>query len=175
MAAGCVGAPVSSTDSGRRPPNDARVSRFTSTWRIGVDDLPMTGHDGLMRVGIAVFALGVAAFSWAVLQSSQQSSDSVPRPASVPSTWREIPNVYGLPRSQAECRLAAAGFRWRTADSPGVEALPRPGVCAPDEDGFRVRTSPDPPVTDQQPFPGDPAAPGTVVVLRDHCTGRACL
>jgi hypothetical protein len=76
-----------------------------------------------------------------------------------------VPQVVGLSRSRAECRLHAAGLRWRL----GAQRTPQSKPLVPCG-RKNVHVLPDPTVRRQRPPRGYRVRRGSVVALEDACT-----
>lgn len=75
-----------------------------------------------------------------------------------------VPKLVGLARTDATCKLAAAGLTWRFGGDNRVRSRPIPSC------NTNVGVSPDPEVKTQDPLPGTRVLEGAVIVLEDECT-----
>jgi beta-lactam-binding protein with PASTA domain len=89
------------------------------------------------------------------------------------ATTTGVPDVRGMPHSEAVCALQAAGLRWRSGDERRTHARA--------ECDDNSASAPDPPIRRQRPAPGTQVPRGTIVHLEDVCTllrfargGAAC-
>jgi hypothetical protein len=120
----------------------------------------------VLRRALTGIALGLALAGAFVI--GQNSAPNPPRLVLGPTT--AMPDLVGLPTSEALCRLYALGPRWRIHGSRPTRKLAL-NLC----DGTALR-QPDPEVINQAPAPGAPLDPRSVVEISTTCTPqRRCL